>query len=180
MMLKKQTVWLLTMLSLVIVLSVYYLTLESAEEPTNSALDNPATDDKKESAEKETSIQEVTRDEAFEAIRMQLEDERSRRLEELEVIAGSTELTAEERSEAKDEIQKIQEMAEKEQLLETLIIHTLGYEDALVRSNGNEVSITVKGAEPSKQKANEIIQMVRKELGTTFVTVAFQSANEGK
>ncbi|MEC5270554.1 SpoIIIAH-like family protein [Caldifermentibacillus hisashii] len=187
MMLKKQTVWLLTMLSLVVVLSVYYITAE----PTNNNLANvdvskeekadskKVTEKEKSSDTKNTTITDA-KNEVFEEIRLQTQDERSKKLEQLEEVAGSTDLSAEERSEAKDEMNRLQKIAEKEAFIENLIIQTLGYEDALVQADESEVLVTVKGEEPSKAKANEIIKIVKKEMGNSSVTVAFQSENETK
>ena len=73
-----------------------------------------------------------------------------------------------------------QKIAEKEAFIENLIIQTLGYEDALVQADESEVLVTVKGEEPSKAKANEIIKIVKKEMGNSSVTVAFQIENEKK
>ena len=179
MMLKKQTVWLLTMLSLVVVLSVYYITAEptnnnnlanvdvSKEEKADS---KKVTEKEKSSDTKNTTITDA-KNEVF---------ERSKKLEQLEEVAGSTDLSAEERSEAKDEMNRLQKIAEKEAFIENLIIQTLGYEDALVQADESEVLVTVKGEEPSKAKANEIIKIVKKEMGNSSVTVAFQSENETK
>ena len=82
-MLKKQTVWLLTMLSLVIVLTIYYLN----SEPINQmALDNQnqetekATEGEEETnldGDVETETTEMARDDVFEAIRLQMMEERS-------------------------------------------------------------------------------------------------------
>ncbi|MDL0421554.1 SpoIIIAH-like family protein [Caldifermentibacillus hisashii] len=188
MMLKKQTVWLLTMLSLVVVLSVYYITAEptnnnnlanvdvSKEEKADS---KKVTEKEKSSDTKNTTITDA-KNEVFEEIRLQMQDERSKKLEQLEEVAGSTDLSAEERSEAKDEMNRLQKIAEKEVFIENLIIQTLGYEDALVQADESEVLVTVKGEEPSKAKANEIIKIVKKEMGNSSVTVAFQSENEMK
>lgn len=188
MMLKKQTVWLLTMLSLVVVLSVYYITAEptnnnnlanvdvSKEEKADS---KKVTEKEKSSDTKNTTITDA-KNEVFEEIRLQMQDERSKKLEQLEGVAGSTDLSAEERSEAKDEMNRLQKIAEKETFIENLIIQTLGYEDALVQADESEVLVTVKGEEPSKAKANEIIKIVKKEMGNSSVTVAFQSENETK
>ena len=188
MMLKKQTVWLLTMLSLVVVLSVYYITAEptnnnnlanvdvSKEEKADS---KKVTEKEKSSDTKNTTITDA-KNEVFEEVRLQMQDERSKKLEQLEEVAGSTDLSSEERSEAKDEINRLQKIAEKEAFIENLIIQTLGYEDALVQADESEVLVTVKGEEPSKAKANEIIKIVKKEMGNSSVTVAFQSENETK
>ncbi|WP_363551536.1 SpoIIIAH-like family protein [Caldifermentibacillus hisashii] len=189
MMLKKQTVWLLTMLSLVVVLSVYYITAEPTNNNNNlanvdvskeeKADSKKVTEKEKSSDTKNTTITDA-KNEVFEEIRLQMQDERSKKLEQLEEVAGSTDLSAEERSEAKDEMNRLQKIAEKETFIENLIIQTLGYEDALVQADESEVLVTVKGEEPSKAKANEIIKIVKKEMGNSSVTVAFQSENETK
>lgn len=176
MMLKKQTVWLLTMLSLVVVLSVYYIT---AEPPKNDV----ASVDNEQNAENtdegtNTTITQVSKDEVFEEIRLQMIDERSQKLEELQQMAGSNELSAAEKSAAKDEMERIQKMADKEKLVESLIVSNLGYDDALVQVEDDEVLVTVKGMEPTKANANEIIKIVKKEIGSSFVSVAYENNEE--
>ena len=76
-------------------------------------------------------------DEAFETLRMQLEDERSQMKEDLTKMIGSTELPVEERSEAKEQMDELNEIAQKEALLETLI-KAMNYEDVLVRADVNK------------------------------------------
>lgn len=181
MLLKKQTVWLLTMLSLVVVLSVYYMT---SPEQQNELASVEEKNEKEEAADKELAegnnqeegsvISSIASDEAFETLRMQLDEERSKRKEELRDIMAETELPSEERSEAYEELQKLDETAQKEAVLETLII-AMGYEDALVRADGENVRITVKSNEPSAKAANEIIRMVKNEIGRIQgVAVEFQ------
>lgn len=180
MLLKKQTVWLLTMLSLVVVLSVYYITspeqqkadLAGVEEQKAEGTETAATGSNKD----ETVISGIASDEKFEALRIKMDEQRAKKKEELQVRAASTDLPAEERSKAYDEMDKLDEIAVKEDLLET-IITSLGYDDALVRADGEKVLITVKAQEPNASSANEIIQMVRTELGSLQqVAVQFEPA----
>lgn len=183
MLLKKQTVWLLTMLSLVVVLSVYYMTSEN--QPANQfadITDEGNTEVENEEATVETSedeplISSVSSDELFDALRLELEQERSRIKEELRDIIASAEVSSTEKSDAYDRIQEMEHIAQKEAVLETLIV-SMGYKDALVRADGDQVRVTVKSNEQSPQKANEIIQLVRTELGQTqAVAVEFQPVN---
>jgi stage III sporulation protein AH len=181
MLLKKQTVWLLTMLSLVVVLSVYYIT--SPEQKSNELAavkqeekaDQKETKTDTEAKDSDTIISQVAGDEEFEALRLQLQDERSELKEQLNTVVATTDLPADERSEAVDQMQKLSEIAKKEEMLETLI-KAMDYEDALVRADGTTVKIIVKSKkESSKSEANAIIQMVKKEIGeTNFVAVEFQ------
>ncbi|MDT2045513.1 stage III sporulation protein AH [Priestia aryabhattai] len=194
MLLKKQTVWLLTMLSLVVVLSVYYMTTPESPQSNVAVVDQqeentkkeagkedakePAKEDtKKENAksttESKTTVSNVESDELFTALRLELIDERSKLKEELQEVAASKNVSATEVSKAMDKIDQLSELAEKEAVIETLI-KSKGYEDALVRADGSEVNITVKTEKHSKAKANEIIQLVKKELGQKEVAVEFQ------
>lgn len=185
MLLKKQTVWLLTMLSLVVVLSVYYITspeqksndITAVQQNPKDQMDEKQAKSKNEAKDGKTVVSTVAGDVAFEELRMKLEDARSRMKEELTVQLASTDLPADERSKIKDQMDKLQETANKEEILETLI-RSLGYEDVLVRADGEKVRVTVKSKKKhSASEANKIIQEVKKEIGeTNFVAVTFQPA----
>ncbi|MEH7107232.1 MULTISPECIES: SpoIIIAH-like family protein [Bacillaceae] len=185
MLLKKQTVWLLTMLSLVVVLSVYYITspeqknadLATVEQKAKTETAKNTQKTKSEAKNGKTVVSTIAGDAQFEELRMKLEDSRSELKEELTATMASTDLPADERMKAKDQMQKLNETAQKEELLETMI-KTMGYEDALVRADGAKVSVTVKSKnKPSPSEANKIIQEVKKEIGeTNFVAVTFQAA----
>lgn len=199
-MLKKQTVWLLTMLSLVVVLSVYYVTTpekmntaapatgekmgqekqgadkavtkETTKETTNKETDKKE-NDKKETSKKEASVTVQSSDENFTALRMQMEDQRSVEKEKLQNVMKSSKSSAEEKSKAKDNLDAITTMETKQQLLETVIKSQGGYKDALVRADGTDIKVTVKSAKHSQKEANKIIQLVRSEGGPKDVGVKF-------
>jgi len=180
MLLKKQTVWLLTMLSLVVVLTVYYITspeqrgqnLANIEENTDK--ENSAATSEMEENTDSAIITNASNDEVFTALRLKLNEERDELKEKLEIRMGSTDLPAEEISAAKDEYNKLDEIAQKEEMLETLI-RAMNYEDVLVRADGVTVLVTVKADKLSPSAANEIIREVTNEIGTTqLVTVEFQ------
>src|SRR5690606_22096413 len=83
MLLKKQTVWLLTMLSLVVVLSVYYVTSEpDGREMTTNGKNTTETDAKMSDKDMKI-ITEAAGDEAYETVRMGLMDKRSKEKTEL-------------------------------------------------------------------------------------------------
>lgn len=234
MMLKKQTVWLLTMLSLVVVLSVYYVTSpeggasdlvmtddkevsekevsenpiakeeQPAEEETPVEEEQPVEEDKDaekdadkdadkgkgdeskddtgtdaqegqvqtEELEDGTVISSISSDELFAELRLELDDHRSKVKEELGSIVANSEASANEKSEAKDEMEALNKAAQKEAFLETLI-RSHGYDDALVRADGNNVNITVKAKEHDKSSANKIMALVTEEMenmGDVIVT----------
>lgn len=190
-MLKKQTVWLLTMLSLVVVLSVYYIMSPESKnavqmQSEKSASDSgevatekaPAKQDTKEKSgtetEKGTVVTETADDDLFTTYRLDLEDARSKEREELNAIVSSDDATAKEKSEAYDKMTALSEVEGTEKQLETLI-KTQGYDDALVNAEGDKINITVKSDKHSKSKATAIIDLVAKEIKTMKdVAVTFE------
>jgi len=180
MLLKKQTVWLLTMLSLVVVLSVYYVTdkdmyvtqapVEDAVEGTETVTPSGNTDT--------NIITNIASDPVFEQIRLDIADERSKAREELVNVMASTTASAQEKSEAKDKMDSLRDITNKEELLETLIV-SMNYDDALVRiGENNDVVVTLRTDQLDRTQANEIMRQVRNELGTNYiVSVEYQPKN---
>jgi stage III sporulation protein AH len=241
-MLKKQTVWLLTMLSLVVVLSVYYVTspeggtsdmvmteedqkssettvdenLKSEDElateeqpaqetPAKESTEGTATEEDENGSETEdkgavegetgakenetgakksevqteeledgTVISSISSDELFTELRLQVDDQRNEVKEQLQSIVASNEATVNEKSDAYDEMDALNDAAHKEAILETLI-KSQGYDDALVRADGTNVKITVKAKDHDKSSANKIMALVRDEMeNMEDVIVTFQ------
>lgn len=190
-MLKRQTVWLLTMLSLVVVLSVYYVTApkdmnDHIAFTNNENAAKQQADNNKENAnvavdEMEMKGGSVTSsdsgDDVFTALRMQIEDERSRLRDQLNAIVASANATAQQKSDALDKIEKLEALAEKEATLETLIKSKGGYDDVLVRADDDQVRVTIKAKNHSAKSANDVIHIVKSEIPEVdVVNVEFQPA----
>ncbi|MBS4217189.1 SpoIIIAH-like family protein [Bacillus sp. FJAT-49711] len=173
MLLKKQTVWLLTMLSLVVVLSVYYVTSEQDVKDIASNGENAPETSGKMSDEDLKIITEAAGDEAYETVRMNLSDKRGKAKEELTTQAASPDLSVDEKNKLYEQMKEIDAMGVKEKTLESYI-KTMGYSDSLVRIDDNQVYVTVKAEDHSKADAVEIVRLVREEMGTQFIpTVEF-------
>lgn len=117
MLLKKQTVWLLTMLSLVVVLSVYYITSPEQQMNNMATVEKEAEEDSTVSGENksesgETVISSTASDEMFEALRLELDEERSKLKEELETTVASTDLPTEDINAALDKIKELNDVTQ--------------------------------------------------------------------
>jgi len=176
-MLKKQTVWLLTMLSLMIVLSVYYM----MSDKENIAYKEQDTEQTVKEAEEDIvidDINEVNSSELFTTIRMELEDERNIKKDRLKEIVASSNATTNEINEALNEMDEMEKIATKESILQEIILKTNeNYEDVLVRAEENKVHVHVITDNLPKDEAVKIMQMVRDELGEMIVDVNFQPTN---
>ncbi|MFN7251147.1 MAG: SpoIIIAH-like family protein [Anaerobacillus sp.] len=186
MVLKRQTVWLLTMLSLIIVLSVYYITSpmqdqlafvgeeEKQGENNNTFVEfEEITEESMEELFGDKILTSFTNDEVFNSIRLERREARERMNEDYVAVIASVEASADLQSRALDNIEHLHVLAQKEEMLETLI-KTKGYEDVLVIAEGDEVKIIVKANELSREEAVTINLMAREQLGIDNIAVAFQ------
>lgn len=192
MLLKKQTVWLLTMLSLVVVLSVYYLTSPESTDKTATTEqqlnthqnENTAIGEKSNSnsttksdskvvnqsnsaadtkTDSEASVKITSGDDEFESLRMKIDDERAKLNEELMNKVGNTELSTEEINKAYDAVEQLSKAKVTESILEGMIV-SMNYDAALVRMDGKDVKVTVRAKDHSPADANKIIRLVRGEI----------------
>lgn len=193
-MLKKQTVWLLTMLSLMIVLSVYYLNAPSEGDLAYYETDEELGADQEQTTSSQLSDEEESTQstdqldgadgeldtstnpsEYFAAVRMEIMNQRSMEKERLENIVASNESSSTEKNEAYEAMKEIEMLDQKERILEDSIKSLKDYEQVLVRhaSEGNAV-VTVQTDSLSATEANEIIQQARDELGEINIEVVYK------
>lgn len=179
-MLKKQTVWLLTMLSLMVVLSVYYIfssngsDLAFVDDGQEGELGEAVTTTQ-DSDEVEVENQgNVDSDELFTTIRMEMQDERSRQKSRLTDVVASASTSSAEKDEALKEIDSLEEMASKETILQEQLLAATEYSDVLVRATGDKVHVHVKTDQLTDTEAANIMQMVKDEFGEVTAEVNFQ------
>ncbi|MEX3745782.1 MULTISPECIES: SpoIIIAH-like family protein [Lysinibacillus] len=181
---RRRTVWFMTLLSLVAVISVYYL-VDPAKQFngltifTDDTLQQTAvTGVTDQEATKEGETKEVSSpSHLFEEMRMQVSDERSQLRQQLTQKIGSQEASAEEKNKAYNDMDSLIKQESAEAMLE-MLIKSLGYSDAFVKADGDKVSVTVMAEELSKSQANEIIYLVRTEMeGANDVQVKFSANN---
>lgn len=158
---KKRTVWMLTLLSLVAVISVYYL-----NEPKNMTFDGLAIFSDKNLELEDSEADDVTpvlaQSSLYEEMRMEVQNQRSQLREQLETKIATNELSADEVNEAYSTMEDLTRRDTVEAMLE-MLIQNLGYSDALVRTEDGKVLVTVISSEHSKAQANEIIYTVMSE-----------------
>ena len=177
---RRRTVWFMTLLSLVAVISVYYpakqfngLTIFTDDTLQQTAVSG-VTDQK---ATNDVTQEVSSPSHLFEEMRMQVSDERSQLREQLTQKIASEESSADEKNEAFNEMDGLIKRESAEAMLE-MLIKSLGYSDAFVRAEGEKVSVTVMAEELSKSQANEIIYLVRTEMeGANDVQVKFSANN---
>src|SRR5690625_1903966 len=182
-MIKKQTIWLLTMLSLMVVLSVYYIMSDGddlAYMQTDDDSDFQMTLDElsEEDIYDDINVEDISTlgmSELFATLRMEIDDERSLKKERLQDIIASSQSSTVEINEAMNEINELDTISTKEKILqETILSAYEQYEDVLVRAEEDKVHVHVITDQLPREEAVQIMQLVYDELGERTVDIHFQ------
>lgn len=162
-MISKQNLWFLTLFSLILVLSVYYITipndllLEVSEEEIQS-----------------TSVEEVTQLSSLVAMRVSLEEERQEEMDVLQEQLTNSEISSTEKNNVYEKLKYLNELQGQEETLEKKIKNDLKL-DCFVKIKDNNVSCVCVAKKHDTSIANNIMRLIQKEFeNKMYITVKFQ------
>ncbi|WP_010631974.1 SpoIIIAH-like family protein [Sporolactobacillus vineae] len=165
-MVKKQTVWLLTMLSLIVVLSVY--ALNAPDKPSGSTSGSSQGAHQAVSGKNSASVKVTSSENKLGQIELDKASARAQQQKQYESVIASSKSSAKEASAAYDKMQAMKTAASNETMLEDAI-QSKGYKNAVVRDNGSDVQIYVDARQLTDQQANSLIRLANQYLGAGHV-----------
>ena len=170
-MIDKKNLWFLTLFSLVLILSVYYITMPNELLTANNSVIS-------------TSLEEENTDDASVSIEesdiisaLKVEDGNDV-LEEIDVLKQTltnANSTVDEKNTAYDKIKELTSISGKEEKLENALKEKYKY-DSFVKIEDDQVRVVVGAKEHNTQIANEIMRLVQNEFDEKmYVSVQFQA-----
>lgn len=161
-MINKQSLWFLTLFSIILVLSVYYVAM-----PNNTLATIK---------ENDTDVQTINIEESdsLTALRVQNDEEIESTMNELQSILLNEETTLEEKNTAYEKIQNINSNKGKEESIEKLIEDNFKYQ-SFVKIDNDKISVTISNKTHDVKQANEIIRKIQEQYtNKMYITVKFQ------
>lgn len=174
-MINKQSLWFLTLFSLILVLTVYYITMPNEMLLTNNG---KYSETKKEESEKENKEGEtkttIEESDILSAMRVNLEEERNNLVKDLQVQLTDGKTTAEEKNNAYEQIKLLEEAKGKEEQLEKKIKNKFKL-DSFIRVDQSQVTVVIVSKEHDKSLANNIMRSIQEEYQEKmYITVKFE------
>ena len=161
-MINKQKLWFLTLFSLILVLSVYYVTMPSNLLSVSDIKEDTTPTINMEDA----NILDVLKEENNERV--------AKEIESLRKIVVDVETNIDDKNIAYEKIQKLEENKGKEEKIVSLIKEKLGF-DTYVEIKNAKVNVVASNKEHSYKIANDIIKLVSSSFDSDkSVTVKFQ------
>lgn len=163
-MINKRSLWFLTLFSLILVLSVYYITMPSELLMATSKED---TETVSASVENEESAELV-------ALRVEAEEKMLDQITELKKVLTDSKSTTEEKNKAFEKMQELNQNRGTEEKIESKIKDEFNLK-SFVSIDEKSISVTVDSTKHDKELANKIMRLVQGEFETPMsISVKFQ------
>lgn len=166
----KQNLWFITLFSIILVLSIYYISMPSSilEEYNNSNTNTNETNNSKETV---STINEET---SLVALRVAADEELLTKLTNLQNTITDKEKTVMEKNNAYEELMTLNENKGLEENIESKLKEKFSY-DSFVKINKDQINIVISSTKHDKMIANSIIKEVQSMFDTKkYITVKFQ------
>jgi len=162
-MINKQNLWFVTLFSLILILGIYYVSID----------DEVAQVLKSENENNSSEVIEITESDILVSLEVEKAEEKQALMEEYQDVLLNTKSTVEEKNIAYENIQKLNDTTSTENKIKELI-STQFKLNAFVKIKDNSINIVVASSDHNKEKANSIIRSVQelfdKEM---YITVKF-------
>lgn len=171
-MIKKQNIWFLTLFSLILVLSIYYVTIPNQLLLTDNNM-NVYGYEMANNTEDSYNI-EVSDIDYLEVLRVSKEVERLDIMNDLQLVLNSIETSTVEKNNAYEQIKLLTTISGMEDKLEAKILesHKL---DSFIKIDNNEIRVTITSSEHSDSLANEIMRTIQEEYETKmYISIKFE------
>ncbi len=163
-MINKQNLWFLTLFSLILVLSIYYLTMPDEVLQTIKSENNKT---------KETV--EIKDSDVLAALRVEADEETLKEMNTLQEVLLNESATVDEKNDAYESLKELNQNKGKEEEIEKAIEknHKL---KSFVKIKQDQVQVVISNKEHDEKLANSIIRTVQSNFETRmYITVKFQS-----
>lgn len=168
-MINKQNMWFLTLFSLILVLSVYYITM-----PNDLFSQVASTEEKSNKNEKvKETVEEIS---SLTAMRVSLEEERQGMMDDLQEQLTSYTISSEEKNNAYEQLKYLNTLQSKEEELEKQIKKELKL-DSFVKIDNTNISVVCVSSKHDNSLANSVMRLIQSGYeDKMYITVKFQKA----
>ena len=163
-MINKQNLWFLTLFSLILVLSVYYITMPNDLLIASSSTTEEKSEVKEEKKEEQETVSETDN---LTALRVSLDEERDKEKEELKTTMTKEDATTDEKNNAYEQLKYLSVIEGEEEKLEKLIKekHNL---NSFVKVDSNKITVVAAKKKHDVTFANNIMRTIQGEYNENY------------
>ena len=159
-MINRKNLWFLTLFSLVLVLSAYYITMPKELLQADNR-----------DEEIKTDVEEIG---IIETLRLEDNTTTLEEINKLKATISNNDATTEDKNKAFDELKKLNQISTEEELLEEKVknAHNL---DSFIKIEGDQIRVVVNSEEHTTELANKIMRTIQNNFDTKrYIVVQFK------
>ena len=166
-MINKKSLWFLTLFSLILVLSIYYITMPSELLLTTNK------DVTKEDSKDEPTIS-INDSDILVALRVESDEKMSKEIEDLQLVLTNEKSSVDEKNKAYEKIKELNDNRGEEEKLEAQIKESYKL-SSFIKIKDDEISVTINSEKHSENLANNIMRTIQSNYENyKYITVKFQ------
>lgn len=163
-MINKKNLWFLTLFSLVLVLSIYYVTMPNELLLTSNGAEDGNND--KQLNVKESGI--------ISALKVEDNNSTLKEIGTLKEILTKEDSSVDDKNKAFDALKLINQISSKEELLEEKIMNNYSL-DSFVKIDGDQIRVVIESETHDNDLANKIMKTIQKEFDTKqYISIQFK------
>ena len=164
-MINKQNLWFITLFSLILILGIYYVSIDDEVAQVLKSEENINSNE----------VIEITESDILVSLEVEKDEEKQTLMEEYQDILLDSESTLEEKNVAYENIQKLNNCSQEETKIKNLITEKFSL-NSFVKIKDNSISIVIASNDHSNEKANSIIRAVQELYDENkYITVKYNS-----
>lgn len=163
-MVNKKGVWFLTLFSLILVLSVYYITMPPELLVSNNE------------EQKETTKPTIKQEESslLVALRVEEDENKEKEIEELKKIISDADSSIADKNAAFEKMKELNASRSQEEILEEKVKASLNLK-SFIKIDNKTISVTIDNKKHNKELANKVMRAIQEEYQEQMnITVKFQ------
>ena len=168
-MINKKNLWFLTLFSLVLVLSVYYVTMPSELLVTGNGKVN--VNNKNNDKDKNVSVKES---DILTSLRVEADNQLKQEMDVLKQLLTNTDVSVDEKNSAFEELKLLNQLKCKEEKLEDLVKSTYNL-GSFIKIDNDQIRVVVESTDTSASLANNIMRTIQNQFDNKmYISVKFQ------
>ena len=163
-MINKQNLWFVTLFSLILILGIYYVSMDDEVANVLKSENN-----------QNNSVIEITESDVLVALEVENDEEKQALMEEYQNILLDSSSTLEEKNVAYENIQKLNNSKSEEEKIKNLIKEKFNL-NSFIKIKDDTISIVVASKDHNNEKANDIIRSVQELYESEkYISVKFNA-----
>lgn len=172
-MINKKNLWFLTLFSLILVLSIYYITMPSELLMTNNSNYTNKNQDKDKEEDKKVNVN-VEESEILVALRVEANDQMLKEMDELNKILTNTDSSVDEKNNAFEKLKLLNITRGEEEDLEDKILEEFNLK-SFVKIDNDQIRVVISGEKLDATQANNIMRSIQSNYKEKkYISIKFQ------